>query len=140
MKLKPNVFRFLCGVAAAYHLLLAGAAFLLPPELLSKVLSGILGVAPSMEGDLPLVATFAGAYVLAFGVGLALLSRHPRRYRALVPGVLVLFGVRLLNRVLLFSSLAERYELSAARNLFGVLSLALLFAGIWLTAPKKADA
>lgn len=134
------LFRLFTGIAAVYHLILAAAALLLPNEVLASALQVILGVTPTLEGDLLLAVPFAGAYVLAFGIGLALLSWKPLQNRALLPGVLALFGVRLLNRVLLFSTLAEQYELSTVRNLFGVASLLVLFIGILLTAPRKARA
>ncbi len=134
------LFRILTGIAAVYHLLLAIAGLLFPPATLARVIELVMGVAPALDGDMLLAIKFASAYVLAFGIGLALLSWKPVHYRPLLPCVLVLFGVRLINRIVVFSTLAEQYEVSFARNAFGVVALLVLFTGILLTSGKKARA
>ena len=137
---RPLLFRVLLSVVCVYHLLLGVAGLVFPPDLLEGVTGAVLGVAPDMDGTVRLAARFAGAYVLAFAVAAGCLARKPEHARALLPVVLTLFAVRLVNRVILFQALAEAFELSPLRNVFGVAALAVLLGGIWWSAPRAGKA
>lgn len=137
MSTKERVFQITAAIAALYHLTLGLAGLLLRAGTLESTIQTFLGFVPEFTPALAMAVRFAGAYVLAFGVMMGLLALNPRRYRVLCIPALVLFGVRLVNRILLFGQISELYSVSPARNLFGVGSLAVLFVLILATAPKQ---
>jgi hypothetical protein len=135
--MKNNIFKILAGVVGIYHVILGLSALLLPAESMTKITGAILGVVPVADEQFLLVAKFAGVYVLVFGLFTLMLASNPVKHRSLAYPILALFGIRLVNKVLLFGSIAVMYEISTARNIISVLLVALFFFGLLLTMPKK---
>ena len=137
--MKTTLFKVFTGVAGAYHVLLGISGLLLPQDMFAKVAAIILGVQAEMDLSLQMAAKFASVYVLVFGIVLLILMQNPQRYRILAIPVLTLFGVRLINKVVFFGSITESFNISTGSGIFAVSSLAVLFFGILLTLPKKAE-
>jgi len=138
--MKLQLFRILTGVVALYHIVLGLAGLLLPVDAFADVSGFILGLRPEVDAQFELTAKFAAAYALAFGALAGCLCLHPVRLRMLALPVLVLFGVRLINKLVFFGTIASSFDVPFARNLFATLSVAVLFFGILLTLPKAKDA
>lgn len=135
--MRTQLFKLFAGIAGVYHILLGLAGLLLPMETLGGVIGFMLGVQVVPDPQLFFTAKFSAAYILAFGVMLILLTANPVKNRALVIPVLILFGVRLVNKVLFFGPIAEALEVSTGRNLFGIAVILIFFLGILLTLPQR---
>lgn len=133
---KNMIFRFVTGFAGVYHILLGISALIFPSSLLVKVTNLILGLSPVVDEQFQLIAKFTGAYVLVFGVMLLLLARDPVKYNVLVLPALLLFGIRLVNKIIFFGSISNVYGMPFSRGMFGIASLAVFLLAIGFTAPK----
>jgi hypothetical protein len=98
-----------------------------------------LGVILEGDSQLMLVARFAAAYMLAFGMMLLFIASNPHKFRLFAFAAVVLFGIRLLNRILLFNLVSSTFGMSAARNVMGTAIIFVFFALIFLTMPKKSE-
>ena len=134
---KTILFRLTAGIAGVYHLLLGAAFLVLPAEKLSGTAKGFLGVGIEFDAKLAMVGKFASAYILAFGVMLMLLCWKPVKLRALVIPVLLLFGVRLVNKLVFLTSIEGTFGVDRGRSLFAIASLALIFAVMAWARPAS---
>jgi hypothetical protein len=133
------LFKTFTGIVGIYHVLLGLSGLLLPHELFAKVAALILGVRSDMNTTFQLVAKFASVYVLVFGITALILMINPRKYRVLALPVLVLFGVRLINKTVFYDRIAEVFNVSTAQNIFALGCLVVFFFGILLTLPTKQE-
>ena len=140
MKLnKAIIFQIAAGIVGAYHVLLAMLALLGPGDLLGDVARLALGVELDPDGQVILAARFAGAYLLAFGVMMLLLAGRPTQYRAMVIPALILFGVRVLVRLVSFNLLSDVAGMSATRNMVGIALLLTFFIVLLVTRPRASS-
>jgi len=135
--MKNRIFKILAGIVGVYHIMLGVSALVLPAELMTKVIGAALGVVPVIDEQFLITAKFAGVYVLVFGLFSLMLASNPLKHRSLVYPILTLFGIRFINKILLFGSIAAMYDISTTRNVISVLLVALFFFGLLLTMPKK---
>lgn len=138
--MRMTLFRIATGVAAVYHLVLGGALLLLPEEALGGVAGLFLGMELVIDAQMAMVGKFAASYLLAFGVMMGLLCLRPVRLRALVMPALLLFGVRLANKLVFMAEIEEIFGVARGRSLFALVSIALLFGVIAWTRPMEGDA
>ena len=138
--MKLNIFKAATGIAGVYHIALALVGLFLSAEVTAKVSELAMGVVLTSDAQTLLVARFAAAYMLAFGIMLLLLAADPRKYRMLAVPAAVLFGVRFLNRILLFNVVSSTFGMSWTRNFVGTAIIFVFFAAIFLTMPKRAEA
>lgn len=136
--MKEIVFRLTAGIAAVYHLALGGALLVLPADALNKVAEVFLGVGIEFDARLSMIGKFASAYILVFGVMLALLCWRPMQLRVLVIPALVLFGIRLANKMVLMTSIEGTFGVDRGRSLFALASLALIFGLLAWARPMAA--
>ncbi len=137
--MKGLIFRLTTGIAAVYHVILGIAMLVLPAEGLAAVKPLFLGFVVEVDPQLAMAGKFAGSYVLAFGVTLALLCARPQRMRALVVPALVLFGIRLANKLVFMSAIEEAFGVTRGRGLFAVATLAVIFGLIAWSRPEKPE-
>lgn len=137
--MKAILFRTTTGIAGVYHLILGAALWLLPPEAMEGVAKVFLGVGVEADDRTTLIARFSSAYILAFGVMLVLLCLHPVRFRALAIPALTLFGIRLINKLVLLGSIEQAFQVSRGRSVFAVVTLALIFGLIAATLPPRGE-
>ncbi len=137
--MKTNLFRLTAGIAAVYHLLLGAAFLLLPAEALHGITKVFLGVGLEFDDKLSMVGKFASAYILAFGVMLALLCWKPVKLRALVIPALVLFGIRLANKMVFLTAIEENFGVDRGRSVFALASLAVIFGVMAWARPVGGE-
>tara|TARA_B100000809_G_scaffold259040_1_gene303287 strand:+ start:152 stop:604 length:453 start_codon:yes stop_codon:yes gene_type:complete len=136
--MKNRIFRVVTGVAGVYHILLAAAGFLCPADTVAKLVGMAFGIDLDLDADpqLALIVKFVSVYMLAFGVMLLVLSSNPIQYRAFAIPALVLFGLRLVTRILFFSMLTSA-GMSVSRNVIGTGLIFIFFAAILFSLPTK---
>ena len=137
--MKSTIFRVTTGVAGAYHLILGLALCLLPAGSLNGAARLFLGVGLDIDPQLAMAARFSSAYILVFGIMLILLCREPRRLRVLVVPALVLFGIRLINKLVWMGTLEESLGVSRGRGMLGIGMLAAIFGLILFTMPRGRE-
>ena len=133
--MKFTWFRLTTGIAAVYHLVLGAALLVLPASALGGITRVFLGFELEIDARLEMVGRFSAAYLLAFGVMLALLCLKPRPLRVLVLPVLALFGIRLANKLVFMTTIEETFGISRGRSLFAIASLALIFVVMAWSRP-----
>ncbi len=133
--MKNRMFKIVTGVAGIYHIILALAGLLCPVDLAVKVVTMAFGLALEVGPQLSLILKFTSVYMLAFGVMLMVLSINPVKYRALVIPALVLFGIRLINRVMLFDVLTSA-GMPVSRNVIGTAHIFFFFIAMIILLPK----
>ena len=131
-----KIFSVFTGIAGAYHILLAAAGFMLPSDMVARVINIAFGVPLDVDPELLLAVRFSSVYMLAFGVMLLILALNPVRYRALAFPALILFGLRFVNRLLYFNTMTAS-GMPVSRNVIGIILISLFFAGILVFLPKK---
>ena len=138
LSMKEKLFQITTGVAAAYHLVLGLALLILPAGAMGGMIRVFLGTELKIDPQLSMIGKFAAAYILAFGVMLALLCVNPLRLRALVVPALVLFGIRVANKLVFLTTIEENFGVLRGRSLFALASLAVIF-GIMAWARPAGD-
>lgn len=133
--MKPTWFRLTTGIAAVYHLVLGAALLVLPASALGGITRVFLGTELEIDARMEMVGKFSAAYLLAFGVMLALLCLKPRPLRVLVLPALALFGIRLANKLVFVTTIEETFGVSRGRSLFAIASLALIFVVMAWSRP-----
>lgn len=133
--MRTTIFKTLVGIAGVYHLVLGFSGLFLPMDMFMEVSERVLGVRPEANDQFHLTVKFASTYLLAFGAMLLILFKDPLKYRILLIPVLLLFGVRLINKLILFGAVGSSFEVPAARNLLAVAMVAVFFFGILFYRP-----
>jgi len=137
--MRMTLFRITTGVAAVYHLVLGLALLVLPAEALGGITRLFLGMDLEVDGQMAMIGKFIAAYLLAFGLMLGLLCLRPVKLRALVMPVLVLFGIRLANKLVFMGQIEEMFGVARGRSVFALLCIALLFGIIAWTRPMRGE-
>jgi hypothetical protein len=98
-----------------------------------------LGMELEFDPRLLLIGRFVAAYILAFGVMLALLCWRPVKLRALLAPALVLFGIRLMNKLLFLTTIEQTFGVTRGRSVFAMVSLALILGVMIWTRPSSGN-
>lgn len=132
-----RVFVVLASIVGIYHVILGVAALVLPVGMMSSMVELFLGFSPSITDQFVLVSKFTGVYVLAFGVVVLLIARDPERYSLFITPVLLLFAIRLIDKLVFFNEIGAELDVPPVRNVLAVVFVAVFFFGLLLTAPPK---
>ena len=135
--MKERAFQAFASVVGVYHVILGVSALILSEGTMTSMVQLFLGFNPSVTDEFVLVSRFTGVYVLAFGFFVLLIAREPVRYALFITPVLALFGIRLVNKVILFDEIGAQLDVPTARNVLAVALVAVFFFGLLLTAPPK---
>jgi hypothetical protein len=109
----------------------------LPADAVADVVALAFGIRLELGPQLGVVVAFAAVYMLVFGVMLLILTVDRVRYRAFAIPALLLFGLRLLNRLLLYGALADA-GMAPTRNAVGTALFLAFFVGILALYPRDA--
>ena len=134
--MKSQIFKLSAGIGGAYHLILGVIALALPVDTVIQVITFAFGMTLEITPQLPLVLKFASVYLIAFGGTLLLLTSDPAKYRIFAYPALALFGIRFINRIIFFSTLAAA-GVADSRNMMGAGIILVFFLLILCTLPKK---
>jgi hypothetical protein len=137
--MKETLFRLTTGIASVYHLLLGTALLVLPAAAMNGMMNVFLGVGVEFDAKLSMIGKFVSAYILAFGVMLALLCLKPVKLRVLVIPALVLFGIRLVNKLVFLTTIEESFGVARGRSIFALACLAVIFAVMTWARPTSDE-
>jgi len=115
MRNKHITLRGLLWFICAYHIVIGFAANLPPPQA-STVAMALLGLHLPDDPALFQVLKPFGIYAMTFGVMMGVAAWNPVKNRALITIGVVLFGLRLLQRLTNLDAVEHSLGVTAARN------------------------
>ncbi len=135
--MKNSIFKISTGLVGVYHVILGAIALLLPVEITAQAFQTILGISLNIDAQLLFIGKFVGVYMLVFGIMLILVASNPVKYRVFAWPAIVLFGIRLINRIFFFTALTTTLGMSPSRNIIGTIFILIFFVVMWVSMPKK---
>lgn len=140
MKRSYGFFRGLLWVIGGYHIL-AGLLFNGPRPWLVRVAETLGATRMPDEAAFYLVKPF-GIYLLLFGLAMCAAAWNPIKNRTLITLGVLLFGLRIIQRLSTLSQTQDLFGISAARNgvMLAIIALfGILLAVFRLKLLKEAD-
>jgi hypothetical protein len=116
MKTSYRGIRGLLWLICVYHVMIGVIAFM-PPEVVRGSARVLLGLALPETPALYQVVKSLGVYALVFGVMMGVAAWDPIKNRALISVGVVLFALRIFQRLMNLDALEESFSVSTARNL-----------------------
>lgn len=129
MKNKHTPLRALLWLICIYHVgfgLLANA----PSDLMHRCAASLLGINLPVDAALDYVIKPFGIYVMTFGVMMGVAAWNPVKNRSLISIGVVLFALRIAQRLLNLDGMQQAFNITPSRNLatvvvVGIFGLAL---------------
>ena len=132
MKNKHTMLRALLWLICAYHVGF-GVLANLPSNLMRRCAVALLGINLPADAALDYVIKPFGIYAMTFGVMMGVAAWNPVKNRALISVGVVLFALRILQRLLNLDAMQQAFNIAPSRNL-GTIAVVALFglALAWL--------
>lgn len=130
MNNKHTALRGLLWFICLYHVVL-GLCANLPPAQVQSVATSLLGLHLPPDPALFQILKPFGVYVMVFGVAMGIAAWNPVKNRALISLGVVLFGLRLLQRLTDLDGVQQNLGVASGRNwatIVTVAAFALLLA------------
>jgi hypothetical protein len=127
----------LLGVIGVYHVGLGVLPFL-PTSFTTRILLALFGMAFEVTPQLHYLGQLFGIYAFAFGLMALVAARDPYRYRSLVTVIVVLYGLRILNRLAFIVAFMPAFRTSAFRGWLEVVLLAAFGLAVLALRPRGA--
>lgn len=118
-------WRVLLWFIAGYHLL-SGLLLLFWGDLSINTLKVLAGVTLSGSPELGIVGEIMACYLLAFGLMMGIAAWNPVKNRALITVGLVLFGLRLFQRIFFADKVMQVMQIPASKYWSAALIVAIL--------------
>jgi hypothetical protein len=139
MKRNYVALRALLWVIGLYHITF-GLLANLPAETMRQLAATLLGFKLPAEPVVDYIVQPFGIYVIVFGVMMTVAAWNPVKNRALISVGVVLFVLRIIQRLASFDDMQRAFGVTPARNLFTVSVVALFAAAlIWLRYQLYRD-
>lgn len=111
-KLLP--YRILAGFVGVYHIML-GLLLLFSGEMAIKAAKSMAGMTIIGSPELGVVGEVLACYIIAFGLMMGLAAWNPIKNRSLITIGLVLFVLRLLQRIVFADKTMEVFQIPSTR-------------------------
>lgn len=124
MKNKHTALRALLWLICAYHVgfgLLAN----LPSDVMRRCAIALLGISLPTDAALDYVIKPFGIYAMTFGVMMGVAAWNPAKNRALISVGVVLFALRIVQRLLNMDAMQQAFNITPSRNLATVAVVAV---------------
>ena len=134
MNTPQGAIRIFLWVIALYHILL-GALLMYSGDLSIRVADLLYGWKITGSAELGIAGEILGCYAIAFGLMMAIAAGDPVRHRSLLTVGIVLFALRLFQRVFFAGKVMEVFQVSSGRYWGAFLFvLAIAAALCWVRA------
>lgn len=137
MDTKTKIFRVVAGFVGIYHIVLGAVATFGGSSLVGLV-AKLYNISPTLDSQFLYLAKFIAAYGIAFGVMMAMVAYNPQKYYMLAWGAIVLFAVRIFDRLFYFDLLKEAFDPTMGQNLITVFTIGILGLALFIYMPKKS--
>jgi hypothetical protein len=139
MNTKIKIFRVLSWFVSLYHIGLGLIATFSPSGVIQVVADKVYHLTVTIQPELMVVfSRFIGSYMIAFGVMMALVAHKPKEYKKFAWIAVLLFGIRIFDRTVLFASLGS-LGVTWAQNLETVIPIGLIALGLAFCMPKDNE-
>lgn len=135
-----KIFRFLAGFISVYHLTLGLIGTFGSASLILFAVNRIYGAVPEVDVQFLVLARFISVYFIVFAVAMGLLAWKPLKYRNFVWLPIVLFSVRIIERIVTFDLISEAFGTTMGRNLQIIVPIGLLLVLLFVFRPKNNEA
>lgn len=132
---KALVFKMVAAWAGVYHLVLGALGVFGSEEFVGKVIYSVYGATLDMTLQTFYMVKFASAYMLAFGLAMLILAKSPEKYKNLVWVAILLFLVRVLERII-FSNILDAMGISTSTEIVTSIVILLMGGTLYLTRPR----
>ena len=133
------IFRVTAWWAGIYHLALGLIGIFADKEFMSLVIQTVFGASVEITPQVFYLVKFCSAYMTAFAVATIILAMNPVKYRSLIWVPLTLFIIRLLQRVLFYSTLAASFDIPARTESITIIALIIMPTLLYLSRPKVSS-
>jgi hypothetical protein len=124
-------------VISIYHVLVGALPFL-PSHFAAWIVKSVFGMTVLVSDQLHYVAKLMGIYMIVFGVFAGIAARDPARHRDVIDVGMLLYALRLINRLVFASQVRTAFEVPPVWMWIEV-ALLLFFGGaLWLLRPRVA--
>mgnify|MGYP001582291778 CR=1 FL=1 len=135
-----KIFRVVAWIASIYHIILGLLGTFASADIVVPIASSVYGITPQVNPQFLYMAKFIAAYMLAFGVMMGFVALKPREHRDLVWAAVILFGIRVFDRLVYFNLLQEAFGTDMARNLVTVVPIAIIAICLLAFRPRLSAA
>jgi hypothetical protein len=145
MNLAYRSLQVLLWFISASHVVLGGAIMI--SERLQGFIATLYGASVEIEPQLQYMLRPLGAFMLALGIAAGAAAMRPLRYQPIVWAFVVLFGLRVIQRLVFRDLISERFgitnsKLIGASVFFGILAvllIVLLRSAARIESPKTSS-
>ena len=132
-----KIFRGFAWFAGVYHLILGLVGTLASGDTVVSIASAVYGITTTISPQFLYMAKFISAYMIAFGIMLVFIGSDPYRYRKLAWAAVVMFAIRIFDRLVFFSLLQEAFGVSMSKNLVTVVTVSIIALGLIVFMPRE---
>jgi hypothetical protein len=122
---------------ALYHVVLGGGAFLSGP-LAQQIAHSIFGIELTLDPAMAFVVKVLGVYALTFGVVTLVAARDPVRYRVLLDVIVVLYVLRIVNKLAFKSQYVAGLHIAPTRVWIESAMLTAFALAVFVLRPRRA--
>lgn len=123
---KGKVFAFLAWFVGIYHLLLGLAGIFGSQQFLEPIIKTVYGVDPTFNAQFEYLVKFIAVYFIAFGLMMVFVAMNPKQYAKFAWVAVVLFAIRIVQRLVFYNLLNEAFHISFVRNLEVLVPIAVI--------------
>ena len=128
--------RSVLAMISIYHVVLGLAAFV-SDDMAVTLARSIFGLNLEMTPQLSYIVQLLGVYAIVFGLITGLAAADPLRYPVMLNVIVVLYALRVLNKILSMGEFEEAFAASMTRVWTDVLLLAAFGIAVLLLRPKR---
>lgn len=136
---KTTALRILLALVGLAHLILGLIACVAPPEILTKAVVLSYGAAIEVTPQLRHVVSILGVFMIGVGIMACLACRDPLRSSGIIIGIIVILGLRVIQRVLLTQEITQAFNVSAARLWMQAAFFLIVAVGLFVLRPRPAS-
>ena len=111
------VFKVVAWYISIYHAVLALIGTFAGPETVGAIAARVYGITPYITAQFAVTAKFASAYMLAFAVMMGLVAYSPEKYRVFIYPAIVLFLLRIFDRIVYAGQINEAFGTTMSQNM-----------------------
>lgn len=135
---KEAALKVVLWAIAAYHIVLGGGAFL-SARVAEQVAQSLFGIHLTLDPAMAFVVKVLGVYAITFGVVTAVAARDPARHRVLLNVIVLLYVLRIANKLLFKNEYVTGLEVSSARVWIESALLAAFGLAVLVLRPRPQE-
>jgi len=136
-KTSITIFKIVAWYAGLYHIILGLLGTFANSNIVISVASKVYGISVVSSSQFLYLAKFISAYMIAFGIMLLFLGINPQKYKALIIPAIILFVVRIFDRLVFFDLLQDAFGSTMQQNIITISIAAIIAILLFVFRPKS---